>query len=319
MLRHHRWYVLGLSFYGIILFGTIAFAETPEATVRNKLKPVILSLFSDAHLQTTQNKGSKEIVPRTSHHKFNYVLTNVKKIVSEKDMEAYNQQFDDFLRWARYWDLYTDAKIESIYHGFPSEKQAKDDSPNIIPGLRYYIRGEKEVYFQLHIDFVNRPENTLIVMCNLLLTIPPPVDADLEIGAPRLTKSRLENGRYQYEISFDLTNKTDHAINVPTNAFSKSWTQDHGIANILLYLRSWNRGDNKYPSLNDIKIITLRSGASHQIKDSFSNDKEITKFILTYRPDDIFDGSGNYWIGSVKTKLIQVEQGAEGDAVNRAP
>lgn len=145
MLRHHRWYVLGLSFYGIILFGTIAFAETPEATVRNKLKPVILSLFSDAHLQTTQNKGSKEIVPRTSHHKFNYVLTNVKKIVSEKDMEAYNQQFDDFLRWARYWDLYTDAKIESIYHGFPSEKQAKDDSPNIIPGLRYYIRGEKEV------------------------------------------------------------------------------------------------------------------------------------------------------------------------------
>ena len=67
-------------------------------------------------------------------------------------------------------------------------------------------------------------------------------------------------------------------------------------------------GGKKYPSLNDVKIITLQSGAVHRIKDIFSNDKEITKLVLTYRPDDIFDGKGDYWVGSVKTKLIQVEQ-----------
>lgn len=319
MLEHNRWHALGISFCGILLFSTIALAETPEAIVRNKLKPVILSLFSDAHLQTTQVKGSKEIVPGTSHHKFNYVLTNVKKTVSERDMEAYNQHFDDFLRWVRYSDLYSDAKIESIYHGFPSEKQAKDDSPNIIPGLRYYLRGKKKVYFQLHIDFVNRQENTLVVMCNLLLTVPPPVDADIEIKDPQLTRASVENGRYQYEIRFDLTNKTDHAVNVATDAFSKAWNVDHGIADISVHLRAWNIGDKKYPSLNEIKIIKLRSGASHQIKDEFLSDKKITGFVLTYRSDDIFDGNGDYWSGSVKTKLIQVEQGAEGDAVNRAP
>ncbi len=307
MLGYRRWYVLGIS-CGVLLFGTIASAEKPEATVGNKLKPVILSLFPDAHLQTTQNKGSKEIVPRTSHHKFNYVLTNVKKIVSEKDMEAYNQHFDDFLRWVRYWDLYTDAKIKSIYHGFPSEKQAKDDNPNTIPGLKYSIRGEKEVYFQLHIDFVNRKENTLIVMCNLLLTIPTPVETDLEIKNPQLTRLGHKNGRYQYEIGFNLTNKTEHTVNAATDAFSTGWSVDHGIANIWLYLRDWSVGDKKYPSLNDVKVITLQSKASCRIKDDFSSAKEITKFVLTYRPDDIFDGKGDYWIGSVKTKLIQVEQ-----------
>jgi hypothetical protein len=297
-----------MSLCGVLLFGMVTLAETPEATVRTKLKSVMLSLFPDAHLQT-QSIRSKTIVPGTTRHEFKYVLTNVKNIVSEKDMEAYNQHFDEFLLWVKYWDLYYDAKIESTYRGFPSKKRARDDSPSIVPCLKYRLRGEETIFFKLDINFVQEQENTLVAMCNLLLTVPPPKEEpDIQIRDAQLRQSRLDNDRYKYEITFVLTNRTDHAINVATDSFSKTWSGDHGLFKVLLYLRSWNLGDKAFPSLDDIKIVTLRSGDSHPIRDNFVSDKDITGFVLTYRPDDIFRGSGDYWIGSTKTKLIQVER-----------
>jgi len=76
------------------------------------------------------------------------------------------------------------------------------------------------------------------------------------------------------------------------------------------------KGDNKLcvqnwgdflPSVSDLKIVVIRPNESARIKHDFTSFKMIDKAYATYSMDEYYDNHFGCWAGSVKSKLINID------------
>ena len=287
---------------------TILAEEPKEADeLFSNLKPALLSLFPDARLSSTHMLGNYNITDKTTYHRVDYILTRVAEPVSERNLEGYDKQLDEFFLWLKYWDALHGADVNMYGRVFPSEKYAKELAPHRIPRMRYSISSRYCMYVSLEIEFIQRDDNTLILSCSLLLSIPETPDTDVVIENVRVIQKGLQDDRHIYEITFDLKNDSDQGLDIVTGGLSRSASYADGYSDVTLYLRSYKIGDRIHPSEEELNIVHLKPGESTSLTQQESFTKEIKALSLCYMPTDISDNKLSHWIGKVKTKLIQVE------------
>lgn len=291
---------------------TDQFKEADE--LFSKLKPVLLNLFPEAGLKVTHIEKNENITKKTSVHYINYVLLGVKKPVSEKELEGFYTKLKDFFIWTRYWDAMYGAEVLYFSHGYPTEKYAEDYSPSIIPNMNYSIMSAEGSYLNLDIDFISREENTLIVECRLLLTLPEQPDPELKLINTHLYYKGLQRDRHNYEIKFEALNNTGRDLYVATGIdyFSSGSSTLDGYANISIgiYVKRAILEGKIFPPKEYLKIKKICPGGVVPMSMKITEDKPLNGITLCYRTEDIYNGKVNYWTGKTKTKLILPEQSA---------
>jgi hypothetical protein len=169
-------------------------------------------------------------------------------------------------------------------------------------------------YLNLDIDFISREENTLIVECRLLLTLPEQPDPELKLINTHLYYKGLQRDRHNYEIKFEALNNTGRDLYVATGIdyFSSGSSTLDGYANISIgiYVKRAILEGKIFPPKEYLKIKKICPGGVVPMSMKITEDKPLNGITLCYRTEDIYNGKVNYWTGKTKTKLILPEQSA---------
>ena len=118
-----------------------------------------------------------------------------------------------------------------------------------------------------------------------------------------------EWGNYVHAINFVIKNTSKEEITVITEMTGSSWYKANGDNQLRVKLtREENLVGEDYratPRVEDLGLVTLRSGEVANVYYKFTNDKPINEeVIIEYSTSDIYEGRFNNWVGKIRSNKL---------------